>query len=293
MRVTVKPRSSKPSTRFPLSLELTGQQPTVGSLKSAIAAQAKVRPALPLLEPCRGRARLTLPPTQVNVHRQRLTTSDKKVLDDDDRSLADYGVRDGDSLDFKDLGPQVGASRPVPVHCAALADLRPPSQPGRRSCVPSLSSPSLNPSPANLARPPPPAVPHRIRAPCPLRPDLAVTRPDRLVSSPRARSSARSSSTRRSTSAASSSTASSSSTHACSSASCNLASSRRSSCGRDADSALRSQGRPRPRPPPLRQARARDALVRLLLHLPASSSSAVLTHSPTACTVSRRRRCRS
>lgn len=66
-----------------------------------------------------------------------------------------------------------------------------------------------------------------------------------------------------------------------------------SSCGRDADSALRSQGRPRPRPPPLRQARARDALVRLLLHLPASSSSAVLTHSPTACTVSRRRRCRS
>ena len=153
MRVTVKPRSSKPSTRFPLSLELTGQQPTVGSLKSAIAAQAKVRPALPLLEPCRGRARLTLPPTQVNVHRQRITTSDKKVLDDDDRSLADYGVRDGDSLDFKDLGPQVGASRPVPVHCAALADLRPPSQPGRRSCVPSLSSPSLNPSPANLARP--------------------------------------------------------------------------------------------------------------------------------------------
>ncbi|GAA5850643.1 hypothetical protein JCM9279_006372 [Rhodotorula babjevae] len=84
MRVTVKPRSSKPSTRFPLSLELTGAKPTVGSLKSAIAAQAKV-----------------------NVHRQRITTADKKVLDDDDRTLADYGVKDGDSLDFKDLGPQV------------------------------------------------------------------------------------------------------------------------------------------------------------------------------------------
>ncbi|BGP49305.1 Very-long-chain enoyl-CoA reductase [Rhodotorula kratochvilovae] len=84
MRVTVKPRSNKPSKRFPLTVDLPAAPATVGQLKSAIAAQAKV-----------------------SVHRQRITTADKKVLDDDDTPLADYGVHDGDHLDFKDLGPQV------------------------------------------------------------------------------------------------------------------------------------------------------------------------------------------
>ena len=43
----------------------------------------------------------------MNIHRQRLTTADKKALDDDDKSLADFGVKDGDSLEIKDLGPQI------------------------------------------------------------------------------------------------------------------------------------------------------------------------------------------
>ncbi|TNY24417.1 3-oxo-5-alpha-steroid 4-dehydrogenase-domain-containing protein [Rhodotorula diobovata] len=84
MRVTVNPRSARPSKRFPLTVNLDGAKPTVASLKSAIALQAKV-----------------------NVHRQRITTADKKVLDNDDSPLSDYGVHDGDSLTFKDLGPQV------------------------------------------------------------------------------------------------------------------------------------------------------------------------------------------
>lgn len=46
---------------------------------------------------------------QVNVHRQRLTTLDRKALDDDDKPLSDFGVKSGDALEFKDLGPQVGA----------------------------------------------------------------------------------------------------------------------------------------------------------------------------------------
>ncbi|GAA5999672.1 trans-2-enoyl-CoA reductase (NADPH) TSC13 [Rhodotorula paludigena] len=82
--VTVKPRAGKPSKRFPITLELAQAAPTVADLKSAIAAKAKV-----------------------NVHRQRLTTADRKALDDDDKPLSDFGVKSGDALEFKDLGPQV------------------------------------------------------------------------------------------------------------------------------------------------------------------------------------------
>lgn len=42
MRVTVNPRSARPSKRFPLTVNLDGAKPTVASLKSAIALQAKV-----------------------------------------------------------------------------------------------------------------------------------------------------------------------------------------------------------------------------------------------------------
>ena len=44
----------------------------------------------------------------MNVHRQRITTGDKKVLDDDDKSLKEFGVKQGDQLEIKDLGPQIG-----------------------------------------------------------------------------------------------------------------------------------------------------------------------------------------
>ena len=40
--VTVKPRSSKPSKRFPLTVELSASKPTVKDLKQAIAAKANV-----------------------------------------------------------------------------------------------------------------------------------------------------------------------------------------------------------------------------------------------------------
>ncbi|KAH9444051.1 hypothetical protein MJO28_013609 [Puccinia striiformis f. sp. tritici] len=39
--------------------------------------------------------------------RQRFTTGDKKVLDDPQTSLADYGLKEGDEIVFKDLGPQI------------------------------------------------------------------------------------------------------------------------------------------------------------------------------------------
>ncbi|GAA6040317.1 hypothetical protein JCM8097_009417 [Rhodosporidiobolus ruineniae] len=78
--VTVKPRGSRPSKRFPLTVEAT----TVRELKQAISTK-----------------------TKLSVHRQRLTTLGKKALDDDDKSLADYGLKQGDSLEFKDLGPQI------------------------------------------------------------------------------------------------------------------------------------------------------------------------------------------
>ncbi|PLW26907.1 hypothetical protein PCANC_23203 [Puccinia coronata f. sp. avenae] len=39
--------------------------------------------------------------------RQRLTTSDKKVLDDPKKTLSDYGLEETDEIVFKDLGPQI------------------------------------------------------------------------------------------------------------------------------------------------------------------------------------------
>ena len=42
--VTVRPRSSKPSKRFPLTVELAASKPTVRDLKRAIAAQANASP---------------------------------------------------------------------------------------------------------------------------------------------------------------------------------------------------------------------------------------------------------
>ncbi|GAA5823672.1 hypothetical protein JCM10212_007092 [Sporobolomyces blumeae] len=84
LTLTVKPRSAKPSKRFPLNVTLSGTSPTVLDLKRFVQSSANL-----------------------NVHRQRITTQDKKVLDDDDQHLAHYSVKDGDTLEIKDLGPQV------------------------------------------------------------------------------------------------------------------------------------------------------------------------------------------
>jgi very-long-chain enoyl-CoA reductase len=47
---------------------------------------------------------------QLDVNRQRITTVDKKVpLDTDEQLLTDLGVKSGDQLEIKDLGPQIGA----------------------------------------------------------------------------------------------------------------------------------------------------------------------------------------
>ncbi|GAA5847161.1 hypothetical protein JCM5353_004985 [Sporobolomyces roseus] len=84
LTLTVKPRSSKPSKKFPINVNLSQSTPTVLDLKKSIQQS-----------------------TRLNIHRQRITTGDKKVLDDDDKSLNEFGVKQGDSLDIKDLGPQI------------------------------------------------------------------------------------------------------------------------------------------------------------------------------------------
>lgn len=44
---------------------------------------------------------------QLNVERQRITNSDKKPLLGDEKRLADLNVRNGETLQVKDLGPQI------------------------------------------------------------------------------------------------------------------------------------------------------------------------------------------
>ncbi|KAN0059918.1 Very-long-chain enoyl-CoA reductase [Thecaphora frezii] len=88
--VTVSKRGPSPSSGgtplFPLTLTLPTPTPTLETLKKAISAQSP---------------RLTPP-------RQRITTADKKPLLDDHQPLPSLGVRSGDTLYLKDLGPQVG-----------------------------------------------------------------------------------------------------------------------------------------------------------------------------------------
>ena len=73
---------------------------------------------------------------QISTSRQRLTTTDKKVLDDDDKSMSDYGLKDGDTVEVKDLGPQICASLCCYVHLYPQADIF-SSQHGSWWCVPS------------------------------------------------------------------------------------------------------------------------------------------------------------
>lgn len=87
--ITVQPRGGKPSKKFPVTVQVNSLDSTVAELKQAIALKSKV-----------------------DVHRQRLTTSDKKVLEDGDHSLKQSGLKDGDSLEIKDLGPQICKQNP-------------------------------------------------------------------------------------------------------------------------------------------------------------------------------------
>jgi hypothetical protein len=60
---------------------------------------------------------------QMNVHRQRLTTLDKAALGDDDKTLAEVGVKEGDVVQIKDLGPQICQFSTSLMVCLLLTDL--------------------------------------------------------------------------------------------------------------------------------------------------------------------------
>ncbi|KDN53015.1 hypothetical protein K437DRAFT_219683 [Tilletiaria anomala UBC 951] len=91
-KVTVVKRTSKKPTGrqstssvFPLTLELPTDSPTVADLKAAINDKVGY----------------------LSPSRQRLTNSDNKPLLDDDKQLNSGGVVPGDTIQLKDLGPQI------------------------------------------------------------------------------------------------------------------------------------------------------------------------------------------
>ncbi|ORZ06905.1 3-oxo-5-alpha-steroid 4-dehydrogenase-domain-containing protein [Absidia repens] len=86
MKVIIASRNPKSKT-FPITLDLAGDASSLTLTDVSKALHQK----LPKYTP----------------DRQRITTQDKKVLVDD-KSLADLGLKDGDTLQFKDLGPQIG-----------------------------------------------------------------------------------------------------------------------------------------------------------------------------------------
>ncbi|KAF8983802.1 3-oxo-5a-steroid 4- dehydrogenase [Entomortierella lignicola] len=84
MKLVISPRSAK-SRKFPITLEFDGtpEEVRVEDVQAAIAKK------FPQLYP----------------DRQRLTVD--KVALDYGKTLSDYGLKDGDSVTFKDLGPQI------------------------------------------------------------------------------------------------------------------------------------------------------------------------------------------
>ncbi|KAG0232555.1 3-oxo-5-alpha-steroid 4-dehydrogenase-domain-containing protein [Mortierella sp. GBAus27b] len=84
MKLVIAPRSPK-SRKFPITLDLEGSPSDVhvDDVKAAIAAQFP----------------------QLYADRQRLTF-DKAALETGN-TLSSYGIKDGDSVTFKDLGPQI------------------------------------------------------------------------------------------------------------------------------------------------------------------------------------------
>ncbi|KAI9250425.1 3-oxo-5-alpha-steroid 4-dehydrogenase-domain-containing protein [Phascolomyces articulosus] len=86
MKLTIASRNPK-STKFPITLELEGTPETVKVQDVALAIEKKFPKYYP--------------------DRQRLTDLDKKALDAD-KTLAEAGIADGATIQFKDLGPQIG-----------------------------------------------------------------------------------------------------------------------------------------------------------------------------------------
>lgn len=81
MKLVIAPRSPK-SRKFPITLDLAGSPADV----KVEAVQAAIAKKFPQFYP----------------DRQRLTV--EKVGLETGKSLADYGIKDGDSVTFKDLG---------------------------------------------------------------------------------------------------------------------------------------------------------------------------------------------
>ncbi|KAI7885047.1 hypothetical protein K492DRAFT_234389 [Lichtheimia hyalospora FSU 10163] len=86
MKLTVASRNPK-STKFPITLDLEGSPDKVTVLQVCQAIEKKFPKYYP--------------------DRQRLTDMDKKPLDHD-KTLADLNIADGATIQFKDLGPQIG-----------------------------------------------------------------------------------------------------------------------------------------------------------------------------------------
>lgn len=73
------------SSPYPIKIQLESAQPTLGELKSQVANKISI----------------------LKVERQRITKEDKKPLTNDELKLKDEGLKDGDTVWVKDLGPQV------------------------------------------------------------------------------------------------------------------------------------------------------------------------------------------
>ena len=82
MKITVASRNPK-STKFPVTLEFEGTAESVKAHDVALALEKKFPKYYP--------------------DRQRLTDQDKKPLDTD-KTLAELGIADGATIQFKDLG---------------------------------------------------------------------------------------------------------------------------------------------------------------------------------------------
>lgn len=75
------------SSPYPLNVKLSSSSPTLLELKTQVSQQIK----------------------PLKVERQRVTTQDKKPLLNDDAKLNELGLKDGDTVWVKDLGPQVSS----------------------------------------------------------------------------------------------------------------------------------------------------------------------------------------
>ncbi|KAG0052186.1 3-oxo-5a-steroid 4- dehydrogenase [Gryganskiella cystojenkinii] len=84
MKLVIAPRSAK-SRKFPITLDLAGTPADV----KVEQVQAAIEQKFP----------------ELYIDRQRLTV--EKVALESGKTLSDYGLKDGDSVTFKDLGPQI------------------------------------------------------------------------------------------------------------------------------------------------------------------------------------------